>query len=459
MSEPVPDSGPVKPAPRPRRLARHFRWQALLQQTADPVFLLDRRRRLLFVNHAWEALTGMPAAEAQILECRRPRPAAPGDSREDILAHALTPPSEVAQGQPGRVRRLLPGHDSHQWWEIDYLPLRQEGEAGGFFLLGRIRVLESEAPGAVPLPERLANLRQRVVARHSLDSWSASAVPAVRRLVEQARLASQVRIPILFVGEAGSGKQTLARVIHCQGPTREQPFVALDCRRLPPEALTAILLGGRTGTFYLREPGRLPRDVQLRLCERLAERGEGPRLLAGCRRPPAEEVRAGQLLEELACALYTLVLEVPPLRERRADLPLLVEGLLARANAEGEVRVLGLAPDAWEVVNAYPWPGNLRELYRALSSARWRATGERIAAADLPASIRLALVAGAPAGDKPLSLDQLLEQAERRLIELALRRAGGNKTRAAQQLGIWRQRLLRRMEALHIADTEPKEGS
>jgi DNA-binding protein Fis len=473
MSDPVPDTPPTaspdaRPKPRPRPLARHFRWQSLFQHTSDPVFLLDRRRRLLFVNRAWEQLTGVPSAEAHHIEGlgRRPRPSSPGDSWEMVLAHAHTPPSEVMQGTPGRVRRLLPGRDGRgagrQWWEVEFLPLGQEG--GGFFLLGRIRVLEAEAPGAVPVPERLANLRQRAAARHSLEPWAASTVPAVRRLVEQVRLACRVRVPVLLLGEPGSGKQTLARIIHYQyqGPDRDRPFVALDCRRLPPTALASALFGewagpGGAGTFYLKEPVCLPRELQLRLCEMLAvDRTDRPRILAGMLESPDEAVRGGRLLVDLACALGTLVLAVPPLRERSADLPLLVEDLLARANAEGDLRLTVLAPDAWDVVRAYSWPGNLRELYRALVVAQGRAQGERIAAADLPAAVRQAVKLAQEAGqaDRRLPLDKILKEAERRLIEQALRRAGGNKTKASQALGIWRPRLLRRMKALKITDTE-----
>jgi DNA-binding NtrC family response regulator len=163
------------------------------------------------------------------------------------------------------------------------------------------------------------------------------------------------------------------------------------------------------------------------------------------------------LLEDLACRLGTLVLEVPPLRERRADLPLLVETLLERANAEEGPRVVGLTATAWELVRDYSWPGNLRELYAVLASARARANGERIDAADLPSALRVAQTMRETPGRKPgppLPLDQLLEQAERRLIELALRQAKGKKVRAAELLAIWRQRLVRRMEALGIADVE-----
>jgi DNA-binding NtrC family response regulator len=214
------------------------------------------------------------------------------------------------------------------------------------------------------------------------------------------------------------------------------------------------------GAIYLREPACLPREWQARLAEWLAEspeRPDRPRLLAGSRGTLAEAVASGALLEDLACVLGTMVLEVPPLRQRSGDLPALAEHLLARANSESAVRVLGLSPDAWEVVQGYGWPGNIRELYTALASAQARCHGDRITAADLPAPIRrvvrLEQAAGGPA-PKPLPLDQLLQQAERRLLELALRRAGGNLTRAARDLGIWRQRLARRLEALEIAATE-----
>jgi hypothetical protein len=462
MSEPAPE-------PRPRRLARHFRWQALFATAPEAAFLLDRRCRLLYVNPAWEKLTGVSAAEAAALVARRPRPSAPGDAWPDVLQHALTPPAEALEGASARVRRLLPGLESRQWWEVDFLPLRREG--GGFFLLGRIRVLPAAAGATprTPLPERLANLRQQAVERCTLATWASSEVSAVRRLMAQARLAAAVSVPVLLVGEAGVGKQALARAIHAKGPAREQAFAALDCRRLPPAFVAAVLFPeegpgrlGPLGTVYLKDPEWLPRDMQLRLCEWLAEAAEHPgrpRLMAGSRCGLAQAVRSGRLLEDLACVLGTLVLEVPPLRERPADLPALVEQLLARANAEAAVRATGLLPDAWEVVRAYSWPGNVAELYAALRLAQGRCQGERIAATDLPAAmrqaVRLAQIQGGPP-EKPLPLDHLLEQAERRLIELALRRAGGNMTKAAQALGIWRPRLLRRIKALKIADTGPK---
>jgi DNA-binding NtrC family response regulator len=266
-------------------------------------------------------------------------------------------------------------------------------------------------------------------------------------------------VPVLLTGEAGTGKETLARVVHYRGADRERPLAAVDCARLPAEAVAALLLGergstpGRPGAVYLREPGRLPRDLQVRLCGLIAS-GSGPRLLAGCRAAPAEEVRAGRLLGELYAA-FPLVLELPPLRERMADLTALLQQALERANEEGAVKATGLTPAAREVVAGYPWPGNLRELFEAIAVARRHAGGPLLDVADLPAPLRLRHAAGpAAAAERPLPLDALLEQTERRLIELALRRAKGHRGRAAEILGIWRARLLRRIVALGLAAPE-----
>ncbi len=221
-----------------------------------------------------------------------------------------------------------------------------------------------------------------------------------------------------------------------------------------------MLFGDDVATVYVKEPGRLPREFQARLAALLAADDEErplPRILAGCCADPAVEVRAGRLLDDLYTALSALTIVVPPLRERGDELPRLVERLLERANEDEVCTVRGLAPDAWEVVGGYAWPGNLRELLATLSAARARAKGDRITAADLPAPLRLALRLHQTPGrapEKPLPLETLLEEVERRLIRLALQRAGGTRGRAAGMLGLWRQRLQRRMEALGLEGSD-----
>jgi DNA-binding NtrC family response regulator len=437
---------------------QEFRWQALFQRSHDPLFLLNRQRRLLFANGAWETLTTLRRAEVRGRACTRRRlPATP--SHWDEVARALAPPVQVLQGQPARLRRQVAGIP----WDVDFFPLQQDD--GSFCILGKITVAAAPSPPAAALPEKLAALRETVAQRCRLDTLDSS-IPACRRVAEQVRIAAQTKAPLLIVGEPGTGKQATARTIHYQSADHERPFATLDCTRLSPGTLAEVLFGedglivrGRAGTVYLQEPARLPRDLQARLVEVLEEPAtETPRLIAGSSSDLTPEVRSLRFLDELRCRLATLVLELPPLRQRHADLPALVEKMLQRCQAADGRPCAELTSEAWDLVRAYPWPGNLRELYAVLRSARAHAGESRIDAADLPAFVRLAVNLGkapeAPA-ERTLPLKQILEQVERRLIQQALRTTRGHKTRAAELLSIWRQLLVRRMEALGIADTEP----
>jgi hypothetical protein len=446
-----------------------FRWPALFQQSGDALFVLNRHRRLLFANRAWEALAGLPLAEARGLACRLSRPAAPSDSLPDVLAHALWPPPEVLDGQSARARRLLPSRGGARWWDVEFFPLFQDKSL--LAVLGRVLPVAAPEPAAPtpPLPEKLVALRERA-ARDWQEGAPDDAAPAMRRLAAAVRLAATVTAPVLLTGEPGAGKRTLARMIHFRSPGRERSFAALDATRLPPAALAAVLFGDRNsersagvGTVYVKEPGLLPHEFQLQLTELINSADldrPAPRILAGCSGDAAASARAGQLANELYAALAPFTIAVPPLRDRADELPGLMQRMLARVNEDGERVVSGLAPDAWEVVRAYSWPGNLRELFAVLASARSQAKADLITAADLPAPLRLSLRLGqtpAPPPEKPLPLESLLEEVERRLIRLALKRTGGNRGRAAAMLGVWRQRLVRRMEALGLADNgEPR---
>lgn len=455
--------------------APSFRWQALLQRAGDAVFVLDRRRRLLFVNAAWEQLAGVNLDRVRGLICRAPRPVGPDEPLESQLAHILTPPVEAVQGQVTRTRRLFtppPPRDSGfleppRWWDVEFLPFRHAGPKDGYFLLGRIiAVPEETATGTDPftvLPERLEGLRLRHCSQFTFALLE-SVKPAMRQLAEQARLASTVRAPVLLRGEAGTGKATVARIIHYQSSDKEHALAALDCRRLPAAVIADVLLGERQsatwqglGAIYLAEPACLPRDLQLRLCEWLASRRDGagsPRLFFACRGKPLDDVRAGRLLEELYWRMATLTLRVPPLRERIEDIPHLVTRLLGQCNKEGDKMIKGLTPTAHDAFRAYRWPGNLRELRQVLLRAAGRANSDHVDVMDLPLPLRLTTHLNTPGPPAPLPLEDTLAQVERRLIRLALHRARGNRTRAAELLGIHRPRLLRRMEALGLESAE-----
>ncbi len=415
---------------------RAFRWQALLQGADDALFVLDRRRRVLFVNAAFERLVGLTLGRVRGLSCRRPAAPGPDDPVEDHAAHLMSPPPAALDGTACRARRLLPS-PAPLWIDLDFLPVRQEGE--GLLILGRaVAVPPTHGPPAA-LPERLVGLRHSRAGEFALDLLG----PPSALLHRQALLAAGLTCPVMLRGEPGTGRATFARIVHHHGPHRERPLAVLDCARLPARAVLGLVLETRgdhaPAAFHLREPGRLPADAQAKIAAWLAA-GHGPRLYAGCSTPP---------VPPLAEALAVLTVDLPPLRSCKAELPRFAEWMLARLNDEGGVVITGLSPPAWDILRAHDWPGNLAELFDVLRGARRRAAGPLIEREHLPMALRVA-EEPAPPAVRPLDMEGILAEAERRLIRLALERAGGNRTRAAELLSVPRARLLRRIEALGL---------
>ena len=434
-----------------------FRWQALFQRAADALFVLNRQRRILFVNRAWEQATGLAAAEVRGLQCRQT--ALPSGSPLDLRVRALcAPPPEVTAGKASRVRRLWTKEDGRAvWWEIEYLPIA--GPEAPLAFLGRLRHNADLTP---PGPEIAAAARQEVRPNRAGFESLASKAPALGVVVRQARLAAATDLPFLVVGAAGTGKRWLGGVIHDASSRSGRPLIALACARLPLEqcrvllaAHTAARMGWRGGMLYLQEPQALPLDLQRGLVERMQAEStvSGLRVVAGMRLEPVEAIRKGLLLPELAYLLETLIVRLPPLRERQEDLNDLLDFFWKRTSSALKRDSLILAHETRELLLRYTWPANLHELQSVLASAGQRCTGSHVEPSDLPSAVRLQLKLEqipSPLEAKPPPLDALLEQVERRMLTTAMRKAGGNKSKAAEWLGIWRARLIRRLEALGI---------
>lgn len=424
----------------------NLRWSAVFGKAREPVFVINQRRKVIFANRALSIAAGVSVDDLHSLTLTNRATSHALNS----LAQALAPPDGVFSGAAATVRRPMPGRDrGPPWWDIDFVPLMDDGVA--IAVIGRIH-----APAPLPIQPATPNnpawaeLRMRVQHSYSMTMWD-SAIPAIRRMVGQARLVATTGCPAALVGEPGTGKHSLARAIHAASARKELPFVALNCDRLPADVVQAVLDSPPQlfGMVYLHAPALLPRDLQSRLAARVVGQTQ---VLLGCPTEPASDLRDGRLSEDLWVAASTVVIAFAPLRLRLADLPRIADRLLNRIAVQAGRETKSLAPAAMELLSAYAWPGNLDELAELLRTATTRSENMTIDAGDLPLALREPQEGSDRSKPMP-PLDQLLEQVESRMIHLALNRAGGNKTKAAELLGIWRPRLIRRMEALGIADT------
>jgi DNA-binding NtrC family response regulator len=323
-------------------------------------------------------------------------------------------------------------------------------------ILATVTVVGRDLPklrsGSPRLVLAVAELRRRQQTQYSWDVLASSTLD-MKHLLVQARFAARTRAPVWITGEPGSGKETVARVIHANSSRKDRGFARMDCQLLQPYVIEGMLFGKggliespHLGTLYLHEPSELPRDLQ----ERVAAIRK-VRIICGSSRPPGEDVRSGRLLAAYPSELSVIEIRVPPLRDRRDDLRRIVAVWQER---DPELRV---ADDAWPALQSYHWPGNLRELGEVLRDARRHAQKSPITRGHLPRLIQeRQLIADHPPSPARhhWTLDEILEATERRLIQLALRKAQGSLTAAAHALGMPRPRLARRLEALGIAPPE-----
>jgi DNA-binding NtrC family response regulator len=317
------------------------------------------------------------------------------------------------------------------------------------------------------MASRLEAIEEQLDERFGMDRLIGRS-RALQRVVEQLRHVASLRTPVLLEGEAGTGKSVVALAIHQNGPRRRGRFVRASCEGAAEGLLEAELFGveqgppeGRRGRIELADGGTLfldrveeaPPAVQARLLrvlqdgvlERVGggeERRVDPRFLAATDRDLAAEVAAGRFRRDLFERLTVVRVAIPPLRERREDIPLLVERFLGELNREHGRRLTGVTPGVLERLMAADWPGNVAELRATLEGMVVAARGRRpLGLEDLPAGLKRA----APAGWPGLTPGMTVAEAERLLIELTLRETGGDKRRAAAMLGIGLRTLYRKL--------------
>ena len=293
---------------------------------------------------------------------------------------------------------------------------------------------------------------------------------------------AEYKTTVLITGESGVGKELIARALHSRS-RRTGAFVAVNCGAIPENLLESELFGHKRGAFtdavqdrrglfeeaangtlFLDEIGELPLGLQVKLLrvlqdEHIRRLGDvrdiqvDVRIVAATHRDLVAETRAGRFREDLFYRLNVLSIHVPALRDRREDIPLLVDHFIARNNARLGTRVSGIDPECRRVLFEYLWPGNVRELENTIERAIVLAEGERIQVVDLPERIRDAKdkARGQLDGDE-LSIKKTIRNIEEILIRRALQRTHGNRTRAAELLEISHRALLYKLKDYEIRD-------
>jgi DNA-binding NtrC family response regulator len=327
----------------------------------------------------------------------------------------------------------------------------------------RLRILLQKAVERQETLREVKHLRRQLREQGSFGRivGNSPSIRATYRVIEQAAPTSA---SVLIWGESGTGKELVAQTVHELSPRASFPFVAINCAAIPETLLESEIFGHekgaftgahdrRTGVFELAHRGtlfldeiaemqpatqvKLLRVLQERSFRRLGGRQEQTvdvRVIAATNQNPTEAVRTGKLREDLYYRLNVFAIEIPPLRERREDVPLLIQRFLNEFNATNEKAVRGVDQDAMQILEQYPWPGNIRELRNVIERATILADSEFIGTRNLPPLLVTRGEVTLP--NITLTPGTTVDEAERQLILLTLDHMHNNKTRAAEVLGI-----------------------
>ena len=307
--------------------------------------------------------------------------------------------------------------------------------------------------------------------------------PALERVLKQARAVAETNATVLITGENGTGKEVLARAIHEESARSERPFVAVSCAALPETLVESELFGHEKGAFtgaaqarkgrfeladggtlFLDEIGELSQAVQVKLLrvlqERSFERLGGAktlevdiRLVAASNRDLEREVEEGRFRRDLFYRLNVVPLHLPPLRERREDVPLLAAHFAAKAAEKHGRPAPELDPLLLEALQEYDWPGNIRELENLFERLVVLTAGPRLGLEFLPEKMLTAAPQAAGAGEDETTLEGAVHALKRRMVREAVESEGGNKAAAAKRLHISRSYLHRLITELGVGDS------
>jgi DNA-binding NtrC family response regulator len=344
--------------------------------------------------------------------------------------------------------------------------------------LQRLRMMLDKIVERLDTLREVKSLRRQLRERGTFGQMVGHS-PAMRKIYQVIEQAAPTSASVLITGESGTGKELVAQTIHRLSPRASFPFVAINCAAIPETLLESEIFGHEKGAFtgaadrrpgcfeladrgtlFLDEIGEMTPATQVKLLRVLqertfrrlggrAEQSVDVRVLAATNADPVEAVRKGRLREDLYYRLNVFNLRLPPLRERREDLPLLTLAFIAEFNARNQKHIAGVDHDAMRLFEQYGWPGNVRELRNVIERATILAPGPLIEPQHLPPTLVAEPVSPALSG-MTLAPGTTVEEAERQLIIMTLEHTRNNKTRAAEILGISLKTLHNKLNRLRL---------
>jgi PAS domain S-box-containing protein len=453
----------TKPAPTPKAPWSTVSTESILESISDGVFTVDGDWRITSFNRAAEQITGVPRAKATGRTCSEV-------FRASMCATSCALRHTMETGSPvvNRTAVIVDAHGRRVPISVSTALLRNErGEVtGGAETFRDLSVIEE--------------LRKELTGRVELGDLCTKS-PTMRRVLDVLPRVAESESTILVQGETGTGKELVARAIHALSPRRSGPFVAVNCGALPDTLLESELFGYKAGAFtgatrdkpgrfalahggtlFLDEIGEVSPALQVRLLRVLQERQYEPlggtrseaadvRVIAATNRDLAAQVASGAFRKDLYYRIKVMKLELPPLRRRQEDLPLLVQHFISVFNAVQNKQVTGVSAAVMSALTAHDFPGNVRELQNALEHAFMLCHAGELQLDHLPSEL---LPQAEPQGPRK-TIGDAVSLAEARTIREALERHRGNRLAAALELGLHKSTLFRKLKRLGI---EPPEG-
>ncbi len=439
---------------------------SILESISDGVFTVDADWRVTYLNRSAEQMIGVSRKEAVGRLCCEV-------FRSSLCEGACALRKTLEQDKPiiDLSCTIIDNRGRRVPVSISTAVLRDEtgrivGGAETFRNLSDIEALRNE----IVMSGRTGGLVSRS--------------PSMRGIIEQLPAVAETGSTVLIAGETGSGKEMLARAIHAAGPRAKKPFVAINCGALPETLLESELFGYKKGAFtgadrdkpgrftlagggtlFLDEIGEISPAMQVRLLRVLQERSYEPlgsvasekcdaRIICATHRNLDELVLSGGFRQDLFYRINVIRLELPPLRERREDIPFLADTFIRRFNLVMNRHVSGVSSSVLRTLAAYRWPGNVRELENLIERSMVFCRGDVIGMENLPSGFAVVTAspeAAAPAG----TMTGTVKASELQAIRSAMAAAKGNRRLAADMLGIHRATLYRKIRELGVEVSLP----